>query len=484
MRRQQAMRARRAAQGGATAREITIPLPLRGILHQAKGAQVSNLYAAELLNWRSNGLSLITRPGIDWQGAPSTVLQRIPFEFSGVPRYIELRAAQAACGNAILARRFAGNAMWAAISSNIVIVDGYGKPVRFDGTAFTESVFTTSTGADPNRFNGAIAHHDRLYFWSTEEPDFYYANEVGAVQGALSRFPLSRLGNVTGKIVALRSLTVDAGNDINDMLAIFMSTGQILVYDGIDPSDSDNWALVARVQAVPPLNRDCFTNVGSDVWMLTANGVVSVSESIRSSTLALVSDLSVSIAEEIKALVDADASARWSLFTARDGSMVAINRIKGVQARQFYYYPLSRSWATGNAPVRAFHNLAAKPEATSFNGQIGTFSTEDGTEVMTARWVSSWFETGRAASLCWVKPTIRAKGPLTVRLVVLSDRRDTAADIAESEQSITMEPEGDDGGKVTLDDEFLSDAEGSSFQMTLEVTATWAEIISVKAGIA
>lgn len=484
MRRQQAMRNRRQQGGGATAREITIPLPLRGILYQARAAQVSNLYASELLNWRSNGVSLVTRPGLNWSGEPSNVLQRVPFEFSGAPRYIELRASQAVCGGVTFDRLFTGTAMSVEISSNVIIVDGFGNPVRFNGTAFSEAIFTTTTDADPRRFNGAIAHQDRLFFWNTDEPDFYYAEEVGGIEGALIRFPLSRLGNVTGKIVAMRSLTVDAGNDINDMLAIFMSSGQIIIYQGLDPSDSESWSLTARVQAAPPISRDSFTAVGSDVWMLTTNGVVSVSESIRSSTLALVSDLSLSIAEEIKALIEEGGAARWSLFTARDGSMIVINRIQGVTAQQFIYYPLSKSWATGSAPVRALHNLGTVPEATSFNGRLGRFSTESGEEMITARWVSSWFEVGQSASLCWVKPLIRAKGPLTVRLVTLSDRRDTAADIAESEQSITMEPEGDDGGIVTLDDEFACDAEGSSFQMTLEVTATWAEIVSVKVGVA
>lgn len=484
MRRQEAMRNRRQAQGGASARATPIPLPLRGVLQQARGANVSNLFAAELVNWRSNGLSLVTRPGLDWQGEPSTVLQRIAYEFSGAPRYIELLPNQARCGDATLSRLFSGTAMSAAISLNVVIVDGFGNPVRFNGTAFSEAIFTTDTGVDPRRFNGVVAHQDRLFFWNTDEPDFYYANEVGGIQGALTRFPLSRLGNVTGKIVAMRSLTIDAGNDINDALAIFMNTGQIITYRGLNPGDAENWQQMNRVQASPPIGRDSFTQVGADVWMLTPNGLVSVSESLSSSTLALVSELSVAIAEEISALIETDPAARWSLFTARDGSMVVINRTKNITAQQFIYYPLSRSWATGTASARSFQNIGTKPEATAFDGRLGRFSTQNGSEMIKARWVSSWFNVGRAASLRWIKPVIRAKGPLSVRLVVLTDRRDTAADIAESEQTITMEPEGDDGGIITLDDLFGCDAEGESFQMTLEITATWAEIISVTAGIA
>jgi hypothetical protein len=483
MKRQQARKQRRAQAVQPAAQTINLPLPLSGLFQEARAAKVSNLFAAELTNWRSTGLKMVLRPGIAWQGSPAPVIQRIPFEFGGNPRYIELRASQASCGAVTHTRMFAGNASWGEISSNVIIADGYGDPVRFNGTAFTTCSFSTVTGADPAKFDGMIVHHDRIYFWKTNGALEFYYGDVGAVTGGLARFPLDRLGNIRGSIAAMVSLTVDAGHGMNDMLCIVTTTGQLVLYEGLNPGDSSDWRLTGRVQAARPVSRNAFVEVGSDAWMLTPLGVVSIGESIRNSVLALSSDISAPIGQEIEDLV-ATGTGTWKMFLAGDGSMIVISRAVGLTAKQFIYYTKSKSWAAADMPVRDWHNLSGMPQCTGFDGRIGTLKHKDSGEAITARWVSSWFETGREVSVTFLQPVIRAEGPLTVRVVVLSDNNDTATDIAESEQTVTLEPEEDDGGVVTLLDQIGCDAVGSTFQITIEVTATWAEIISLKAGIA
>lgn len=483
MARQKARNQRRAQAYQASANAITIPLPLSGLFEEAKSAKVSNLYAAELLNWRSTGLKMSLRPGIVWQGERAPILQRIPYQFGKTSKYIEITKDQAICGTATFSRMFAGNATYAEISSNVVLADGYGDVIRFDGASFIVAAFTTITGADPKKFDGMIAHHDRLFFWRNEGALEFYYGDVGAVMGGLVRFPLDRLGNITGSIAAMLSLTIDAGHGMNDVLCIITTTGQIIVYEGLNPGDSSDWRLTGRVNAARPVSRDAFVMIGADVWMLTPLGVVSIGESIRSSVLALSSDLSAPIAQEIEDLVSAGGGV-WKMFLAADGSMVIINRSQGLRAKQFIYYIKSRSWATGDMGLRDMHNLGGIPQCTGFDGRLGTIRHTNSNEVITARWVSSWFDVGRDSSVEWVQPVIRADGPLSVRVVILSDNNDTTADIAESEQTVTLEPEEDDGGVVTLQDKITSDAVGSSFQITIEVTAKWAEIISMKAGLA
>lgn len=467
----------------ALAREIDLPLPLNGMFVDAKAAKVSNLYAAEMVNWRSNGVSLVLRPGITWTGEPAPIIQRVPYEFGRSPRYIEMTGSEATCDGASLSRIFGGRAMAAAISSNIIMADGIADPVRYDGSAFSNASFTTTTGADPARFDCVIAHHDRLFFWRSGRGLEFYYGDVGAVSGGLARFPLDRLGNITGSIAAMVSLTVDAGHGMNDMLCIITTTGQMVIYEGLDPGDSADWRLTGRVQAAAPVSREAFAEVGADAWMLTAQGVVSIGESLRASVMALASEITAPIAGEIMEAVEQGGGA-WSMTTAADGSMVVVSRAEGLTAKQWVYYTQSRSWATADMPARDWHNLVGAPQITGFDGRLGTIKPRSSGESMTARLVTGWFETGRDTGVAWVKPTIRAQGPLQVRLVVLSDTNDTSADIAEAEQVVTVEPEEDDGGTVTLSDEIVTDAVGSRFQITLEVTAAWAELISLKAAVA
>jgi hypothetical protein len=50
------------------------------------------------------------------------------------------------------------------------------------------------------------------------------------------------------------TLTVDAGFNTNDVLCIATNTGDLVLYGGLDPGDADDWNLVARVKAAPPVS--------------------------------------------------------------------------------------------------------------------------------------------------------------------------------------------------------------------------------------
>jgi hypothetical protein len=476
--------ARRRAAVNASSREITIPLPLSGIFAQAKTAKVSNLYASELCNFKSNGLSLETVPGIAWQGATGTgVIQRIPFEFAGASLYIELSEVGATAGEITLARAFNGRAMWATNSAHVLIADGLGQPVTFNGTAFAASAFTSADGRDPAECDGIVSHHDRIYLWKTGGALEFLHGDIGAITGEMSLFPLGTLGNITGSILTMVSLTMDAGHGMNDVLCIITTTGQMVLYEGFDPSDPDDWRLLARVDGAAPVGPRAFAQVGSDAWMLTPQGPVSVGEAVRSSVLALVSEISRPICKQITDLIEAGGG-EWQMLTARNGSMVVISRVaEDDTAQQFIYYMDSRSWSTANFAALDWHNLGASPAVTGFDGRLGKFSRYNPDEMVSARWVSSWFDVGGNSAVTYIKPTIIAEGAATVRIVVMSDRQDQAADIAEAEQVVTLEPEESGSGMVTLSDKISTDASGTSLQITLEITARWAEIVEVKAAI-
>lgn len=479
MRRQDAKQQRRAAAFRPSVQEVDIPLPLGGLFTQARSGRVSNLYAAEMLNMRSNRVNIGMRPAVEWEGEASTVVKRIPYEFGTSPDWIEVDEAEVRFGAVTYARAFNPAMTWAAISSNVIIADGFGQPLRFDGSSFAPCAFTISTGENPIRLSGVVSHHDRLFLWRRGKLEFYYG-DVGAVTGPLDRFPLDRLGNIRGSIVAMLSMTVDAGHGMNDMLCIVTSAGQLVLYEGLDPGDVEDWRLNAIIQAAAPLGEGAFAEVGADVWMLTAQGIVSLGEAIRSSTLALVSDMTAPVSARVAELADPDAT--WTMHAAIDGSMIVVNRVLGTEAAQLIYYTASKSWAEADIPAREWHSIAGAVSITGTDGRFGAIAHTGGTEAITARLVTSWFETGRQLGISYLLPTIRATGPLTVRVVVLSDTNDTAADVAEAEQTITIEPE-EDGDIVTLAEEIGCDAVGSRFQITLEVTATWMELISLKAAV-
>lgn len=479
----QAKGARRQQAGRASARKIGVPLPLAGLYAKARTAQVQNLFAAELTNLRSNGVSLETRPAVSWSESASAAFRRIPFEVGSASRYITLTPTGATSGDHALTRAFSAAATFGTISGYVVIADGNGKPVTYNDDGFSISGFTATEGPTPALCDGIVCHHDRVYLWQTGGPLEFLVGDVGAITGPMTRFPLGRLGNITGSMLCAISLTVDAGHGMNDLLCVITTTGQMIIYEGLDPTDEQDWRLTARIKGAAPLGPRAFCQIGSDAWMLTSQGPVSIGQAVRESVLALVSDVARPIADDIASLVRAG-PAEWQMFTADDGSMVVINRYADGAAQQFIYYLDSRAWGTADFPARDWHNLGGVPQITGTNGRLGSLVSDGTGDEMTARWVSSWFSIGSDVSVPWVEPVIRALGPMSVRMVVLSDNNDTVFDIAEAEQTITLEPdEADALGEITLSDIFGTEASGDRFQITLEVTARWAEIIGMSAGV-
>jgi len=481
MKRQRQKQAERA-RGGAEAQEITIPLPLNGIFAEAKTAEMSGVFAGELINWRSNGASLEFRPQYSLAGAGDFVLQRIPYEFGSTVSYIEAAASTIQTDTDSIQRAFVRNLDSALISGRTIMVDGLGPPIQYNGTNLIESTFTTNTGRIQDDFDGIVAHQDRPFFWqSGDELDFYYG-DVGAITGSLSRFPLGRLGNITGRIVAMLSLTVDAGHGMNDTLAIFTSTGTIIAYEGLNPADANDWRQLARIQSATPVNKNAFVQVGADVWMLTASGIVSILETMRNSTMALVNTVSRPIRKKLLAQVAEGGD--WSLHRSADSTQIIINRFYNGASTQFIYRTDSKSWDETDYPAKFWHNLDGKTQFTTITGDLATLD-DAGNVVSTAKWTTSWFRLPRSSGISYLVPTILARGPLEFKITVLTDHDETAIDISEAEQTITVQPDNpaDPNGTVSLNEMIGVDAVGDVFQMRMEVTAANAEFVNLKAGI-
>lgn len=480
MRRRAAMRQARGQGGAARAREIDVPLPLNGLFADAKSSEISGLYAARLENWRPNGASIEIVPSYSLNDERTR--RRVPYEFGLSSVYITLGSVNVEADGASFTRKMAENASVGYISAQAIMADGQSLPLRFNGSTIEECAYTTTTGVDAGIFDGVLVHHDRPYFWQHEGTLEFYYGGVGAVQGELTRFPLSRLGNITGQIASLVSLTQDASENLNDSLCVLTTTGQIVIYEGTNPGDASDWRLAGRVKAAPPVGRFSFVNVGGDVWMLTRSGLVSVLESLRRGQLALVGNLARPISDDIRALVAT--GGEWQLHTSAQGEYVIANHYLDGVSRQFIYDVEAQAWETADYPARRWHNLAGNTEFTTADGRLGRLG--EGTVTRTAEWWSSWFRVPRAAEIKYLTPTILGTGPVTVTVAVLSDHNKTAADIAEATQTVTLDPEdpADPGGIVSMSDPIAIDAVGEVFQIRMSVQAAQAEIVNVKAGIA
>ncbi|MGZ5029073.1 MAG: hypothetical protein ACXWAT_00590 [Methylobacter sp.] len=161
----------------------------------------------------------------------------------------------------------------------LIMVNGVDKPLYYDGTTWTAVDGTTSpalTGLTTTSIVGVCIHKGRLIFLQNNSMAFWYL-AAGAAGGALTKFDLSGVAQRGGYIMAAASWTVDAGNGPDDRLVFITSQGELIIYQGTNPSSAGTWALVGVYRIGNPLGRRCTMKLGSDLVILTQNGAFTLS---------------------------------------------------------------------------------------------------------------------------------------------------------------------------------------------------------------
>jgi hypothetical protein len=145
----------------------------------------------------------------------------------------------------------------------------------WDGTTLTSTPYT---GAGSVSY--FCPHRNRMYMLGTDSGtvNLFYGG-VNAVSGTVTLFDTNSMLRKAGYLVGIGSLSRETGAGDKSQLALFSSTGEILIYDGDYPGATD-WVLVRRLNIPPPItdNRsfDGLCQVSDDLWVLTVAGVFSL----------------------------------------------------------------------------------------------------------------------------------------------------------------------------------------------------------------
>jgi hypothetical protein len=161
----------------------------------------------------------------------------------------------------------------------LIMVNGVDKPLYYDGTNWTAVDGVTSpalTGITTTSLIGLCIHKGRLMFIENDSLSFWYL-AAGAAGGALTEFDLSGVAQKGGYLMAMASWTVDSGSGPDDRMVFVTSEGEVIVYQGTNPSSSNTWALVGVYALGAPLGRRCLLKVGSDLIILTQIGAYPLS---------------------------------------------------------------------------------------------------------------------------------------------------------------------------------------------------------------
>jgi hypothetical protein len=215
-----------------------------------------------------------------------------PKMFAAGPNNIFDVSSSGAVGAAVVTSLSSGrwqHTMFATAGGNFLVAcNGVDDVINYDGSTWTEPAIT---GVTPSTLINVCAHVQRLFFVRTGTLKYYYLAAL-SIAGAASEVDLAPLCKHGGELIAMASWSRDGGSGLDDYAVFATSKGEILVYQGTDPSSVNTWGLVGVFKAPEPIGRRCFIKLGADLCYLSSQGVLPLPQFLGKSS-AGVSDIAV-----------------------------------------------------------------------------------------------------------------------------------------------------------------------------------------------
>jgi hypothetical protein len=153
------------------------------------------------------------------------------------------------------------------------LVNGVDLPQTYDGTSVSD--MSVSGPADVSQLKGVHTFKRRSYFFEDNSQDFWYS-ALNTLGGTLTVFPLSKVGNFGGNLIAIQTVTKDSGDGQDDIICFFMSTGEVISYQGTDPST--DFVLIGVFHTGRPITSRAIQSIGADIISVTNQGYNAISQ--------------------------------------------------------------------------------------------------------------------------------------------------------------------------------------------------------------
>lgn len=222
-----------------------------------------------------------------------------------------------------------------------------------EGTGWAKIALGTGAGqvsvVDPASFAFATVYMQRLWFVVRGSSQAVYMG-IGSVFGPATVFDFSNKFRKGGSLVALYTWTFDGGDGVNDYLVAISSAGDVVLYQGIDPTTAGSFNLVGNwyIGATPSGRRIAGT-FGGDLYILSVYGILPLTRLISG---VLVQNETNQVTAKITPLINqvmatAFALQGWEmqLISSQNLLLLATPKMTGLSYLQFVQYLPSQGWA-------------------------------------------------------------------------------------------------------------------------------------------
>jgi len=332
-----------------------------------------------------------------------------------------------------------GSARWQYVNftpgggTNVIqLVNGTDTLRQYNGTAWTVPVITGFSGGVTTQNIVNINAQKRRLWYVIENSATAAFMPTDAISGAIAgEQTFGSLWSKGGYLVATTAWTIDGGSGPQDYAAFISSRGQITLFSGTDPTSAATWSLVGTFDISPPIGRRCFLRVGSDVAIVTQDGVLPISQALPFDPSA---DRSVAITARIQNAMAAAALQSknifgWQLISYPDQQLAVLNvpLIENESQQQYVMNALTGGWCRfvgWNANCFEIFNENLYWGGNEGGINQGYTGSSDANETIIAdmQCAFNWFDDpGRLKRMTMLQPLLTTSGVITPTLAVDTD---------------------------------------------------------------
>ena len=286
------------------------------------------------------------------------------------------------------------------------------------GNATVVGTYTTIgiTGVNSSTFINVNLFKNRLYFTQKDTLACWYL-PVNSIGGAASPLYFGSIARNGGYLQAMGTWTIDAGQGADDYAVFVTSMGEVIVYNGTDPSDATTWALKGVWQLGQTFTRRCFFKWAGDLLLLTQDGLVPLASALQSSRL----DPRVNLTDKIyypisQAATNFYANFGWQIQYYASENMLILSIPTNTGMEQYVMHTITKSWARFTN-IQAYCWEVSGDNSMHFGGDgfVGNFytaSSDAGTNITAVvQQAYSYFDTpGQNKRFTMVRPILQSDG--------------------------------------------------------------------------
>ena len=272
------------------------------------------------------------------------------------------------------------------------------------------------TGVDSSTFINVNLFKNRLYFTQKDTMTCWYL-PVDSIGGAASPLYFGGIARNAGYLQGMGTWTLDAGQGADDYAVFVSSMGEVIVYNGTDPSSATTWALKGVWQLGQTFSRRCFFKWAGDLLLLTQDGLVPLASALQSSRL----DPRVNLTDKIfypisQAATKFYANFGWQINYYASENMLILSIPTDDGMEQYVMHTITKAWARFTN-IEAYCWEVSGDNNMNFGGDgyVATFYTsnsDNGTNISSAvQQAYSYFDSpGQNKRFTLVRPILQSDG--------------------------------------------------------------------------